>query len=145
VLQASEVIAFVGSADLRQARAFYEQALGLRVIEHNDFACVFDANGTMLRVTAVAQVDSPGYTVLGWRVSDIAAAARGLAAKGVVFLRHDGIDQDESGRQGHGAGPDRVPRWQPGRLDQHGTARGLPETAALPGHEAGGGHRFGCP
>jgi len=27
MLQTSEVIAFVGSADLRQARAFYEQAL----------------------------------------------------------------------------------------------------------------------
>jgi len=46
MLEASEVIAFVGSADLRRARAFYQQTLGLRVIEHNDFACVFDANGT---------------------------------------------------------------------------------------------------
>ena len=42
MLEASEVIAFAASADLRQARAFYEQVLGLRVIEQNDFACVFD-------------------------------------------------------------------------------------------------------
>ena len=56
MLQTSEVVAFVGSADLRRARVFYEQALGLRLIEHNDFACVFDANGTMLRVTAVPEV-----------------------------------------------------------------------------------------
>ena len=56
MLQADDVIAFVGSADLRQAQAFYEQVLGLRAIEQNDFACVFDANGTMLRVTAVAEV-----------------------------------------------------------------------------------------
>ena len=56
MLETSEVVAFVGSADLRQARVFYEQALGLRLIEQNDFACVFDANGTMLRVTAVAEV-----------------------------------------------------------------------------------------
>jgi catechol 2,3-dioxygenase-like lactoylglutathione lyase family enzyme len=54
MLEASEVIAFAAAADLRQARAFYEQVLGLRVIAQNDFACVFDANGTMLRVTAVA-------------------------------------------------------------------------------------------
>jgi catechol 2,3-dioxygenase-like lactoylglutathione lyase family enzyme len=97
MLQASEVIAFVASADLRQARAFYEQVLGLPVIEQNDFACVFDANGTMLRVTAVAEVARPGYTVLGWRVADIAATARGLAERGVVFLRYDGMDQDENG------------------------------------------------
>ena len=68
MLETSAVIAFAASADLRQARVFYEQALGLRVIEQNDFACVFDANGTMLRVTAVAEVARPGYTVLGWRV-----------------------------------------------------------------------------
>ena len=97
MLEASDVIAFAASADLRQARAFYEQVLGLRVIEQNDFACVFDANGTMLRVTAVAEVARPGYTVLGWRVADITATVRGLAERGVVFLRYDGMDQDESG------------------------------------------------
>jgi catechol 2,3-dioxygenase-like lactoylglutathione lyase family enzyme len=97
MLGASEVIAFVSSADLPRARAFYEQVLGLRVTDRNDFACVFDANGTMLRVTAVGEVARPGYTVLGWRVADIAATVRGLTARGVVFLRYDGMDQDESG------------------------------------------------
>jgi catechol 2,3-dioxygenase-like lactoylglutathione lyase family enzyme len=97
MLEASAVVAFVGSADLHQAREFYEQALGLRLIEQNDFACVFDANGTMLRVTAVAEVARVGYTVLGWRVSDIGAMVRGLTAKGIAFMRYDGMDQDESG------------------------------------------------
>ena len=97
MLQASEVIAFVSSADLPRARAFYEQVLGLRVTEQNDFACVLDANGTMLRVTAVGEVARPGYTVLGWRVADIAATVRGLTARGVAFLRYDGMDQDEGG------------------------------------------------
>ena len=97
MLQAGEVIAFAASADLRQARAFYEQVLGLRAIEQNDFACVFDANGTMLRVTAVAEVARSGYTVLGWRVADIAATVRGLTERGVVFLRYDGMGQDENG------------------------------------------------
>jgi catechol 2,3-dioxygenase-like lactoylglutathione lyase family enzyme len=97
MLHAGEVIAFAASADLRQARAFYEQVLGLRVTEQNDFACVFDANGTMLRVTAVGEVARPGYTVLGWRVADIAATVRGLTERGVVFLRYDGMGQDETG------------------------------------------------
>ena len=97
MLQTSEVIAFVGSADLRQARVFYEQTLGLRVVEHSDFACVFDANGTMLRVTAVREVSPAGYTVLGWRVADIEAAVRGLSARGVAFSRFDGMDQDDTG------------------------------------------------
>jgi catechol 2,3-dioxygenase-like lactoylglutathione lyase family enzyme len=97
MLQNSDVIAFAASADLSRARVFYEQALGLRVTGQNDFACVFDANGTMLRVTAVAEVARPGYTVLGWRVPDIAATVRGLTARGVVFLRYDGMEQDETG------------------------------------------------
>ncbi len=97
MLKSSPVVAFAAAADLDRARAFYEQALGLPVVERNDFACVIDANGTMLRITAVPEVSRPGYTVLGWRVADISATARGLAAKGVVFERYDSMDQDDDG------------------------------------------------
>jgi hypothetical protein len=87
----------VAVTDLSRARVFCEEALGLPVVEQNDFACVLDANGTMLRITAVPEVSQAGYTVLGWRVADIAAAIRDLTARGVVFLRYDGMDQDEDG------------------------------------------------
>jgi catechol 2,3-dioxygenase-like lactoylglutathione lyase family enzyme len=97
MLGSSDVIAFVGAADLDRARVFYEQVLGLPMIGQNDFACVFDANGTILRVTAVPEVARALYTVLGWRVADIAAVVRDLSAKDVVFLRYAGMDQDESG------------------------------------------------
>jgi len=97
MLGSSSIIAFAPATDLHRARVFYEQALGLSLLEQNDFACVFDANGTMLRVAAVADAPRAGYTVLGWRVTDIAAAVRGLTARGVVFLRYDGMDQDEIG------------------------------------------------
>ena len=97
MLESSDVVAFAATTDLSRARAFYEQCLGLPLTEQTDFACVFDANGTMLRVTAVAEVPRAGYTVLGWRVADIAAAARDLATRGVVFIRYDGMDQDDNG------------------------------------------------
>ena len=97
MLESSHIVAFAATTDLHRARAFYEQVLGLPVAEHNDFACVLDANGTMLRITAVPEVCQAGYTVLGWRVADIAASVRGLAARGVVFLRYDGMDQDGDG------------------------------------------------
>jgi predicted enzyme related to lactoylglutathione lyase len=95
MLESCDVIAFAAAADLDRARAFYEQVLGLPVTEHNDFACVFDAHGTMLRVTAVPKVARPGYTVLGWNVPDITAVVRELAARGVQFLRYEMMDQDE--------------------------------------------------
>jgi len=49
--------------------------------------------GTMLRVTAVTEVATPGYTVLGWRVGDIDRVIAGLTAKGVSFTRYNGMDQ----------------------------------------------------
>jgi catechol 2,3-dioxygenase-like lactoylglutathione lyase family enzyme len=89
----SEVIAFAAAADLDRAREFYQGTLGLTLIEQNPYACVFDARGTMLRVTAVAEVATPGYTVLGWRVDDIDRVIADLTAKGVSFTRYDGVDQ----------------------------------------------------
>jgi catechol 2,3-dioxygenase-like lactoylglutathione lyase family enzyme len=97
MLRSNDLVAFVAATDLRRARAFYEQTLGLPVLEHNDFACVLDAHGTMLRVTAVHEVARAGYTVLGWRVADIAVATRELTARGVIFLRYEGMGQDEHG------------------------------------------------
>ena len=97
MLDAADLIAFAATTDLNRARVFYEQVLGLPVTEQTDLACVFDANGTMLRVTAVPEVARAGYTVLGWRVADITAAARELSARGVRFLRFDGMDQDADG------------------------------------------------
>jgi catechol 2,3-dioxygenase-like lactoylglutathione lyase family enzyme len=97
MLGSSDLVAFAASTDLPRARAFYEGVLGLPAVEQNDFACVFDANGTMLRVTAVREFSPAGYTVLGWRVADIEAVAAGLSARGVAFSRFDGMEQD-----GHG-------------------------------------------
>jgi catechol 2,3-dioxygenase-like lactoylglutathione lyase family enzyme len=97
MLESSDVIAFAAATDLARAREYYEHTLGLTVVEDNDFACVLDAHGTMLRITAVPAVASAGYTVLGWRVGDIAAVVDGLAGRGVVFLRYDSMDQDSRG------------------------------------------------
>jgi predicted enzyme related to lactoylglutathione lyase len=97
MLDSFDVIAFVPVADLDRASAFYEQVLGLTLTERTDFACVFDAHGTMLRVTAVPKVAQLGYTILGWSVPDITAAVRDLSARGVTFLRYDVMDQDEDG------------------------------------------------
>ncbi len=97
MLPTSEVIAFTSTTDLAKARAFYEGVLGLPVVEDNAYACVFYANGTMLRVTAVAEVAQPGYTVLGWSVTDVAHTVTELEARGVAFARYDGMDQDAQG------------------------------------------------
>ena len=97
MLATSDVIAFASTTDLARARTFYEATLGLPVVDENAFACVFDAHGTMLRITAVGEVAHPGYTVLGWRVSDISVTVTALESQGVVFTRYDGMNQDAQG------------------------------------------------
>ncbi len=97
MLEDHALIGFVAAVDLDRAREFYGTVLGLRLIEQSDFACVFDAHGTMLRVTAVADVATPGYTVLGWRVADIASTVTQLTSAGIRFNRYDGMEQDALG------------------------------------------------
>jgi catechol 2,3-dioxygenase-like lactoylglutathione lyase family enzyme len=97
MLESSEVIAFVPTAKPAEARKFYEVVLGLRLIEENPSALVFDAHGVMLRLATVRDLTPSCFTVLGWKVADIAATVQGLATKGVVFQRYDGMDHDGLG------------------------------------------------
>ncbi len=54
ILGSCKLMAFAPVTDPARARAFYEGVLGLRLVEDEaPFALVFDAHGTMLRVTPV--------------------------------------------------------------------------------------------
>jgi catechol 2,3-dioxygenase-like lactoylglutathione lyase family enzyme len=97
VLGGADLIGFVPTTDLARARTFYVDTLGLSVIDEDPYALGLDANGTMLRVTTVPELQPAGYTVCGWRVDDIAATVRQLGERGVGFARYDGMDQDELG------------------------------------------------
>jgi len=90
-------VAFVAITDAERARRFYEQTLGLTLLRDEPFALVFDACGTTLRLAKVEQLSPAPYTVLGWRVPDIAAACARLAAAGVALARFEGMPQDEAG------------------------------------------------
>ena len=97
LLSGSKLTAFAAAVDGSRARALYEGVLGLRLISDDQFALVFDANGTPLRIAKVQTLTPAPYTVLGWTVADIAEVARGLGAKGVVFERYEGMQQDDLG------------------------------------------------
>jgi catechol 2,3-dioxygenase-like lactoylglutathione lyase family enzyme len=97
-LNEQHLIAFVATRDPARARQFYRDTLGLRLVsEQMPFALVFDAHGTMLRVTIVKEFRAAGYTVLGWQVPDILVAAEALQKAGVQFERYPGMEQDELG------------------------------------------------
>jgi catechol 2,3-dioxygenase-like lactoylglutathione lyase family enzyme len=98
ILGSSKIVAFAGVKDADRARTFYRDTLGLRLVSEDGFALVFDANGTMLRVSLVREVVAAPYTSLGWEVDDIVAKAKALMKAGVKLERYDSfLKQDELG------------------------------------------------
>ncbi len=90
-------MAFVATREPSRAKEFYRDTLGLRLVSEDELALVFDAAGTMLRVTRVQELASAKYTVLGWQVPNIVQTAKDLQKAHVVLERYPGIQQDELG------------------------------------------------
>jgi catechol 2,3-dioxygenase-like lactoylglutathione lyase family enzyme len=93
----AKAITFIVTTDREKAKAFYGGTLGFALTHEDDFAAVFDLNGTMLRISTVAGHMAQPHTVLGWEVGDIAEVAKDLGDKGVVFTVFDGFGQDADG------------------------------------------------
>lgn len=100
MLGSSNVVAFVPTLDYRVSKPFYEDTLGLKLVNEDPFALTFDANGTSLRVTKTPEFTPQPFTVLGWWVDDIVATADAMAAAGIEFQRYPGLDADERGLWG---------------------------------------------
>lgn len=93
ILGGSKVITFVHITDWAKARGFYEDVLGLRLVEEEKpFSLVFDANGIMLRLTPGGEHNPAPGTVLGWNVESIERTVTQLTAAGVEFLRYPGLN-----------------------------------------------------
>jgi catechol 2,3-dioxygenase-like lactoylglutathione lyase family enzyme len=98
MLATEKIIGFVPITDAARAKSFYAEKLGLKFVSEDSFAVVFDANGTMLRLTLLPEVKPQAFTILGWEVSDIVATVKRLQGAGVIFERYgDFMKQDELG------------------------------------------------
>jgi catechol 2,3-dioxygenase-like lactoylglutathione lyase family enzyme len=97
MLDGSRLIAFLGTRNFGRATKFYRDLLGLTLVSEEPTALVFDARGTMLRVSLVPELTPANYTVLGWEVPDIVATVQNLSDEGVVFERFSFLEQDEFG------------------------------------------------
>ena len=93
----AKTMTFLVTADRAAAKRFYTGVLGFAVRAEDDFAVVFDLNGTMLRMATVESRSAPDHTVLGWEVSDVDGTVRALRGKGVVFVEYGDLGQDELG------------------------------------------------
>ena len=97
ILRAQKLVAFVATREPSRAKEFYRDILGLRLVSEDDFALVFDAAGTKLRVTPVQELAAAKHTVLGWQVYDIVQTAKALQKAHVALERYAGMQQDDVG------------------------------------------------
>ena len=97
MLNKSNLICFAATNNPTKAHKFYEETLGLKFVSEDPFAFVFDANGTMIRIQKVDQVNPHSYTALGWKVVGIEKEVDELSKRGVKFIRYEGMNQDENG------------------------------------------------
>jgi len=110
ILGTEKLVAFLAVRDRDAARTFYRDTLGLHLVGEDQFAMVFEANGTTLRLTPVSSWTPPQFTVLGWNVEDVVAAVKALEGAGVRFERFPWMkDQDEMGIWTSPSGPDVAP------------------------------------
>jgi catechol 2,3-dioxygenase-like lactoylglutathione lyase family enzyme len=89
-----DLVAFLATSDPERSREFYEGTLGLRLVSDDEFALVFDAAGTALRIQKLEEVRPRPGTALGWRVDDIEDAVDSLD---VSFERYESLEQDDRG------------------------------------------------
>ena len=90
-------ISFVATSKPEDTKAFYQQVLGLTLIEQSPYALAFNDGNHMLRVQIVTRFSPAAHTAHGWRVLDIEREIADLTSKGVTFLKFDQLAQDASG------------------------------------------------
>jgi predicted enzyme related to lactoylglutathione lyase len=96
MLAGFNLMAFAATTDSAKARPFYENILGLRFVSEDDFAVVYDVEGTELRLQKVQQLTPQPHTVLGWSVVAIEQVVRDITARGGSFERYAWLTQDEA-------------------------------------------------
>jgi predicted enzyme related to lactoylglutathione lyase len=91
MLDSATVTANIPAADLKRARSFYAEKLGLTPAAEFDGVMLLyrTAGGTPFSIYQTQYAGQAGHTIAQWHVDDVAAEVRDLRAKGVAFEQYD--------------------------------------------------------
>lgn len=91
MLNSAMVTANIPAGDLRRARDFYADKLGLTPsFEMEDVMMVYKtAGGTVFSIYQTEYAGQAGHTIAQWHVDDVNAEVRDLKQKGVAFEQYD--------------------------------------------------------
>ena len=97
MLKNSKMVGFVATSRPEISKQFYEEILGLTLIEDTPFSIVFESGNATIRIQKTRQVRSPPNTSLGWEVANIELIVRALSDSGVRLEKFEGMEQDDLG------------------------------------------------
>jgi len=97
MLADKQAMSFVATTQPEKAKAFYGDVLGLKLVEDAWYSIIFEIADRRLHIQKLKEFTPQPFTVLGWSVPDINAAAAELAKRGVKFERYPGMEQDAAG------------------------------------------------
>ncbi|MCW2812489.1 MAG: Glyoxalase/bleomycin resistance protein/dioxygenase [Friedmanniella sp.] len=90
MLERSEVHVNVPAADLKRARAFYTDKLGLTPVAEDDYSIRFATPaGSWFQVYETSYAGTGKHTVAQWDVADLATTVAELHDAGVGFEHYD--------------------------------------------------------
>ena len=91
MLNSSPISATLPASDMSRARAFYEELLGLEVVEEvsETGELVFECGGTLLFVYPSRLAGTNQATAAAWRVEDLDSEVARLRDRGVIFEEYD--------------------------------------------------------
>ena len=89
MLDQASVATRLPAADLKRARAFYAEKLGLEPAEERQGGLLYRCGSCAFGLFASSGSASGTHTQMGFEVSDIVATVAALRARGVVFEEYD--------------------------------------------------------
>lgn len=89
MLQGYEVATRLPAQNLKRARAFYAEKLGLEPVEERPGGLLYRCGGTRFALFTSVGAPSGEHTQMGWEVDDIEAVVDELRRRGVQFEHID--------------------------------------------------------
>ena len=91
MLDTATVTANIPAADLKRAREFYADKLGLTPVQEMEGIMLVyrTGGGSVFSVYQTEYAGQSGHTIAQWHVEDVAGTVRDLRAKGISFERYD--------------------------------------------------------
>lgn len=88
---------FVPTKDLKRAKPFYLDVLGLKFESEDQYALEVWGGDNRIRIVPTENFEPMPSTIFGWEVPDIERVALGLKERGVSFEKYPFLQQDTLG------------------------------------------------